>query len=556
MSLSICHIIMKRRHFKSIKNQESKIVNYLCRVLCFCMISCTAHFEDYNKHPTNPGPNDMTAAERVGILFSGMLYLMHNSQENDNQLIEQMVGNQYGGYMSTTNKWNNKNFGTFNPVAERVEQPFVRTFNKFYANYLQIRKITGGKGYIYAWANMIRVAVMLRVADTYGPIPYSKVGDEYLSVEYDDVQNIYHQMITDLNNSIVVLSDFIEETGDRTNPMAEFDPVYKGDFSKWIKFANSLKLRMAVRIGLVDTDYDVAGVMTAAIEGGVIESNDDNAFLPTTDNPYRKSAFDWQDVAVNATLSAYMTGWNDPRQPVYMTMTSDKTYRGVRMGIENIDKEIYEGTLYSKPNFKVNSPLLVYCAAETYFLQAEAALRGWISGDAKNFYEQGIRTSMEQHEVAIGGYLSVTANPEYYQDPDNELLSFDLSSPSAGGNVTVAWSSAATDAAKLEAIITQKWIANYPLGFEAWCDFRRTNYPRIMPAASNLSSVVTGGKVYNPDMMIDPDNPLQFIATRMARRLPYPVSEYDKNRTHVQKAVDKLLGGQDEFSTDLWWVKK
>jgi hypothetical protein len=536
-------------------NQKLKIIYYFCFCLYVALFSCTANFEKYNTHPTDPSPDDMTTAEKVGILFPGMLSLMHFSQENDNQMIEQMVGNQYGGYMTATNKWDNKNFGTFNPVADWVEQPFVRTFHRFYANYLQVRKITGGEGYIYAWANIVRVAVMLRVTDTYGPIPYSNIDGGHLSVEYDAVQDIYHHMINDLNSSIFILSGFIREIEGRNNPMTEFDPVYKGDFSKWIKFANSLKLRMAVRIGLVDTEYAVI-VMTSAIKGGVIESNDDNAFLPTNDNPYHKSAFDWKDLAVSATLSACMNGWNDPRRPVYMTMTSDGTYRGVRMGIENIEKEIYGGTLYSKPNFKSNSPLPVYCAAETYFLSSEAALKGWISGDAGDLYEQGILTSMEQHAVSIGAYLSVTANPEQYHDPHNEDLSFDLSAPSSGGEITVAWSSAATDAAKLEAIIAQKWIAGYPLGFEAWCDFRRTGYPRLMPAVSNLSSAATGGRVNNPWLMIDPNSPDPSIAIRMARRLPYPVSEYNENPVHVRNAVRDLLDGTDEFSTDLWWAKR
>ena len=534
---------------------ESTIMNYLCLCLLAALFSCTGNFEKYNTHPTDPSPDDMTTAERVGILFPGMLYLMHNFQENDNQMMEQMIGNQYGGYMSTTNKWNNKNFGTFNPNADWVEIPFVNTFTKFYTNYLQVRKITESKGYIYAWANIIRVAVMLRITDTYGPIPYSKMGSGYLSVEYDPVQDVYYHMMDDLNNSIATLTAFAREPRMRITPMSEFDLVYNGDFFKWIRFANSLKLRMAVRIGLVDTDYAIEA-LASAIDGGVIESNTDNAFLPTIDNPYRKSAFDWHDLAVSATLSAYMNGWDDPRRPAYMTLTASRTYHGVRMGIENIDKDIYGGTLFSKPNYKTNSPLLVYCAAETYFLLAEAALRGWISGNAKDFYEQGIQISMEQHMADIGDYLSRTTNPEYYQDPNDALLSFDLSSPSAGGNVTVAWNSATTDAQKLEAIITQKWIANYPLGFEAWCDFRRTNYPRLMPAAANLSEVATGGLVNNPALTIDPNSPNSSIAIRMARRLPYPVSEYRDNQDNVRYAVTYLLGGSDTFSTDLWWAQK
>jgi len=535
--------------------QKSNFIKTISFCLLVTLASCIGKFEDYNTHPTDPSPDDMTIAERVGVLFPGMLYLMHNLQENDNQMIEQMVGNQYGGYMSMTNKWNNKNFGTFNPTADWIEIPFVNTFTKFYTNYLQVKKITASKDYIYAWANIIRVAVMLRVTDTYGPIPYSKMGGGYLAVEYDGVQDVYHHMIDDLNNSIITLTAFVKDTRDRINPMAEFDLVYHGDFSKWIRFANTLKLRMAVRIGLVDTEYAIE-VITDAITQGLIKKNSDNAFLPTLDNPYCKSAFNWQDLAANATLSAYMNGWDDPRRSVYMTMTSDGTYRGIRMGIENIDKETYTGDLYSKPNFKNNSNLPVFCAAETYFLLAEAALRGWIADNVKDLYEQGIRTSMEQYEVSIGNYLSVTANPEYYEDPNNALFSYDYSSPFAGGDVTVAWDRATTDAAKLEAIITQKWIAGYPLGFEAWCDFRRTNYPRIMPAAANLSSVATGGFVNNPESIIDPYSPEQSFSIRMARRLPYPVSEKNENPSHVYYAVTQLLGGPDEFSTDLWWARK
>ncbi|MDR2628004.1 MAG: SusD/RagB family nutrient-binding outer membrane lipoprotein [Dysgonamonadaceae bacterium] len=521
-------------------------------ILCISALfaSCTDNFESYNTHPTHPGAENMTVAERVGALFPGMLSLMHNFQENDNQMIEQMIGNQYGGYMATTNSWQGANFGTFNPPANWVEYPFNKLFSGFYANYLKVKEVTASKGYIFAWANIIRVAVMLRVTDTYGPIPYSKMGGGQLAVEYDNVHDIYHYMISDLTNSISDLTGFVKENSGKNNPMSEFDFIYHGDLTKWIKFANSLKLRMAVRIANVDTDY-AKTVMTEAIASGVIESNADNAFLSTTDNPYRKAAFDWQDLAVSSTLSSYMLGWEDPRASVYMTSTPNTylSYTGVNMGIKNIDKNRYGSAQYSKPNFAANSPMLVYCAAETYFLKAEAALRGWISGDAQTFYEEGIRMSMEQHGVNIGNYLNVTGNPSWYFDQGSSYF-FEVYSTTNGGPVTVAWSSAGTDEQKLEAIITQKWLANYPLGFEGWCDFRRTGYPRIFPAKDNLSSESTGGKVYNPNST----NPGG--AVRMARRLPYPVSEYNGNRKNVEAAVANFLGGPDEFSTNLWWAKK
>jgi hypothetical protein len=161
---------------------------------------------------------------------------------------------------------------------------------------------------------------------------------------------------------------------------------------------------------------------------------------------------------------------------------------------------------------------------------------------------------MEQHGVAIGTYLTITANPQSYSDPTLNT-SFNVASSGNGGNVTVSWSSGTSTANRLEKIITQKWLANYPLGFEAWNDFRRTNYPRIIPAVDNLGSASTGGTVNNPPS-INPNSATAATAIRLVRRLPYPVSEYNGNSTNVEAAVSTLLGGPDVLSTNLWWAKK
>jgi hypothetical protein len=531
-------------------------------VLCILALSaaCTGDFEKYNKHPTDPSPTDLTVPDRVGTLFSGMLYLMHNSQENDNQMIEQMVGNQSGGYMATTNNWQGYNYGTFNPTPDWTKYPFDKLFTGFYGNYFKVKELTQAKGYIFAWANIVRVAVMLRATDTYGPIPYSKMGNGELAVKYDRGDSVYLHMIDDLDASIITLTGFISENSGKTNPMAEYDVVYNGDFARWIRFANSIKLRMAVRMATNVADVALVDyakqVMADAVAGGCIESNGDNAFLPTNDNPYRKAAFDWGDLAINATLSAYMNGWNDPRLPVYMTRAvngadQSTTWRGVRTGIvfTSSNKETYSSSAYSKPNFSATSPMLVFCAAETKFLKAEAVQRGWLPasiGTAQSLYQEGITTSMEQHNVSIGTYLNVTTNPSNYTDHNN-TSSFNVASAQNGGAVTVAWSNATTDARKLEAIITQKWLAMYPLGFEAWCDFRRTSYPRIIPSVTNLNA----GEVFNPTTQITGSN-----AVRLIRRLPYPVSEYNGNHDNVEDAVTNLLGGADTFGTNLWWARQ
>ncbi|EEI92571.1 hypothetical protein HMPREF0765_1798 [Sphingobacterium spiritivorum ATCC 33300] len=507
-------------------------------------ISCTKNFESLNTHPTNPTEQDLTNSEKLGTLFPSLIATMHYAQENKSQHIEQMVGGQYGGYFATTNNWQGTNFGTFNPALDWVEVPFKDIMVDFNSNFIKIKRVTESKGYIYAWASIIRVAAMLRVTDMYGPIPYSKIGESNDdNVAFDDVKTIYHLMFDELNSSINTLNNFIQESNNsKSHPMATYDIVYNGDFSKWIRFANSLKMRMAMRISSVDTDY-AKGMFLQAMQAGAIETNADNAWIPTDDNPYYKASVNWGDLAISATLSSYMNGFGDPRRPKYMTLASFRSeYRGVRTGIQNINKTIYSNvTYFSKPAFSPNTPLLVFCAAEISFLKAEAALKGWISGGdalAKNFYETGIQTSMSQHAVATGAYLTGKKVPQAYTNPFIIGQTVTVANP-----ITVNWDDVAgTQNSKLEKIITQKWLANFPYGMEAWADYRRTGFPQLFPAQNNLSSSNFIGSVINS-------------SGRLVRRLPYPQAQYRSNGANVTQAIS-LLGGDDVASTDLWWAKK
>ncbi|MDR1882572.1 MAG: SusD/RagB family nutrient-binding outer membrane lipoprotein [Prevotella sp.] len=513
-------------------------------ILSFAVLftpSCTGDFDNLNRHPTNSTEDDFAKSERLGSLFSSLIATMHYAHENRSQMIDQMIGNQYGGYMVTTNNWQGTNFGTFNPATDWVDFPFRTIMVDFNSNFIKVKKVTESKGYIYGWASILRVATMLRVADIYGPIPYSRIGlVDSDAIEYDNVQDLYHNMIADLDYSIAVFKSYLAESPSESS-LAEYDVVYWGDFAKWLKLANSLKLRLAVRIALVDTEYAKKAI-AEAIAGGPVEANADNAFIPTRDNPYYKSSHSWGDLAISATLSSFMNGYDDPRAPVYMTFCSfGSTYRGVRMGIENIINSRYSNAAYfSKPAFTANSPLMVFCAAETAFLKAEAALRGWIAGGdarAKTYYEEGVRLSMEQHNVSIGNYLAGTTSPETNRDIWTGVT-INVERP-----ITVSWDdTGATQNTRLEKIITQKWLANYPLGFEAWCDHRRTGFPQFFPAVNNLGSSGFIGAITN-------------TPSRMARRLPFPQIQYQGNYENVRKAV-QMLGGDDAAYTDLWWAKK
>lgn len=232
-----------------------------------------------------------------------------------------------------------------------------------------------------------------------------------------------------------------------------------------------------------------------------------------------------------------MQGYNDPRMASYFTKSSfDATrYIGMRSGEAGFDKALVSG--YSQINATASTKMPVCLAAEVCFLRAEGALKGWnMGGSAQEFYERGIRLSMEQYGVdatAIDAYIADNTHiPEgHANDPRGSKYNY-----SRQTKVKVKWD-ADNSQQNLERIITQKWIANFPLGLEAWAEYRRTGYPELAPAISNLNqSVIT-------DMQ------------RGMRRLRYPYTERDLNRENYDKAVQQL-GGPDNEATDLFWAKK
>jgi hypothetical protein len=554
--------------------KTSIIAASLC--LLFAASGCVGDFGEINKNPNTPYSQDLSTAEQIAGYFPSMINTILHSQQNRSQHTEQMVG-QFGGHIATSANWNGTNFANFNPQLDWIEVPWTDGFAGFYSNYLQVRKLTESQGYIYHLANIIRVASQHRIADIYGPIPYSQVGTGGIAVGYDSVKDVYVNMINDLTESIDALTELATTAAGTAVPIGNFDDVYQAKtgslLAKWVKYANSLKLRLAVRIALKN---DPVGFAAKAIEEvmthpiGPILANADNAVnsgVPENETPGYYAATGWGDVKMNATLTTYMNALNDPRTTKYMKAgTSATPYDytkniGIRMGAAigetnmfydyDIKPELAPET-YSIMNVTNPEPVLLFCAAETYFLLAEANVRGWYTGagSAQELYETGIQRSMEQYGVSIGSYMSakMTKDNCTYSDPrvpgsDADFNIFKaFSDLGDSSEISVAWADQTTDEQRIEAIITQKWIANYKLGIEAWSEWRRTGYPRIFPGINDKAD----GKIYNPTENIT------ISGKRMMRRLPYPDSEKYANPNYAD-AVAKL-GGTDDMQTELWWA--
>jgi len=503
------------------------IIKFTSLILTLCGIQgCTGNFEEYNSDPY--------AIYKVDppVLMSPMIDAMMYIQQNDSQMVDQMVGS-LGGYFTLSNRWGGQNFDTFNASDSWNAIPYNTMFEDIYVNLFDIAKATNSSGHYYAVAQVIRGAVMMRVADCYGPIPYSKCTDGSFYVAYDSAEEVYEHIIEDLSNAATILYAYAEAfPGSR--PMGSNDPLYDGDYAAWARLANSLCLRAAIR-----TNDREAAENACTHAAGLIETNAQNAMMScgSQANPYQLASASWGELRANASIVDYMNGYGDPRRAAYFS-TIGGGYIGMRSGEAGFNKETVN-VFYSLPAFGSSDRLPVFVAAETNFLRAEMALKGWnVGGTAQSYYEAGVRLSMEQWGVAdaaaVDAYLSDdTATPaSHADDPRGSKYNYDRKT-----DVKVKWSDADGTEKNLERIITQKWIANYPMGIEAWTEFRRTGYPELAPAIDNLSGGVIGNNF------------------RGLRRLRYPYTEKNLNKGNYDAAVS-LLGGKDDESVDLFWAKK
>lgn len=520
----------------------------LAAAVVLMVTSCLSDFDEYNRNQNETTDDELLHDNYlVGSKLTGLENMVIPTEEHLHQFVEILAGDGYAGYAeSTLEGWTTK-YSTFNPSVEWLKAPFVDVITETYPYYRGIVSRTDDE-VILSLADVLRVAIMHRVADQYGPIPYTKIAEdkkESLTVGYDSQQEVYMTMFDELDAALKVF-----EANRDLSPEAfgDYDQVYGGDVGKWIKFVNSLKLRMAMRLAYVDE----ATARTRALEAitaGVITSNADNAQFQPTVNRSAMIWNDWQDHVVGADIIAYMNGYKDPRRAkMFTTVTvthtikdpesgeeaevSEQEFHGLRIGITPGSAKAAKEKC-SFPLITEQSPFLWINAAEVAFLMAEYELRWGSMTRAGELYRQGVALSFEEHDAGKADtYLAdVSLKPAAYTDPLGEGYSFPAQS-----TITPVWNDEDTPDTALERIITQKWIAIFPLGNEAWAEYRRTGYPRLMPVPDEGNK--SGGTV-NPKYG--------------ARRIPYPSEEYSENRNNVLAAVNDHLGGRDDAGTRVWW---
>lgn len=346
---------------------------------------------------------------------------------------------------------------------------------------------------VYAWATLV---------DTFGNIPYKDALDPTKpQPAYDDAATVYNDLITRLDAAIgsvkIAAGSGSFETG---------DIYYHGDMGQWVKFANSLKLRMAMT--LADVNPAKASAMVAQAAPKVFTSNDDNAqlnFLATSPNAnpvfedlVQSGRYDFVGAS---TFIIRLNTLSDPRRDDYFKLAANGTYRGGVYGGNNNYKT------FSAPGKKLEDPtqpgvLLSYTEVE--FLLSEALARGGftgVTGTAVSHYGAAVTASIDQN----GGTAAEAAT--YLAQP------------------TVAYLTATGDFK--EKIGTQKWIALYNQPVESYKEFRRLDYPRLVAPAGAL--------------------------TALPVRFPYPVIEQNLNKSNYNTAAAAI--GGDLVTTKIFWDK-
>ena len=362
-------------------------------------------------------------------------------------------------------------------------------------------ELSGNEGPV---PNQLAVAKILKsyyiwsLTDRWGDIPYTEalMGSDNFTPAYDTQEFIY----TDLFNVLDEASSQIV-TGNITN-----DIIYGGDMNKWFKLANTLKMLMALRLSEVNPTLGKEK-FAAAMQAGVLESNDDNlVFKHLADANNQNYWFgqlnqgrEWW--AISTTLMDKIKPVGDPRLMVYGNPNrTDGDYTGLVFGeTVNIDTEKY--SLLGDAITAQDAPVYLVTYAQVLFAEAEAAKLGWIAGGdatAEENYTMAIEASMDQWGADISTLDEFMSQPEIAYNSDTAL----------------------------EQIATQRWVHLFMHGYEGWAEYRRTGYPNNMSAPD-------GAEVPNRQMYIE--------------------TEQFNNTENYNEAIQRQFGGAESLYGKVWW---
>lgn len=474
-------------------------------VLFLISFSCQERLDDLRDNPNAVTQIDDAAlfAKAVRSLFIG----------TTDQSVYRFAG-QYGHYFVA---------GSTARIPDQYGDGFDVQYNDMFIEMyggvirhieevLQITATTDTKNEVrYAMANVIAVLGYAKLTDAYGEIPYVEGGkgktQGIIFPKYDTQQSIYEDLLARLATSIAIL-----KTADPAMGYPNADPIFNNDLNKWVRFANSVRLRLAMRLRYADPTLSKQ-IVAECLNDPLMETNGHNAYMIETEgngNAWFTMRTGFPSIKMSTLLIDHLQAANDPRLEVFVGQDANGAYSGMTNGLDD--------AAFGNSNFSVksdiglalsskDSKLYIMTASEVWLLRAEAALAyDNDAGLANTLYRNGIETSLQQWEVDSAAIANFMAGPQ-------------------------ATLSGVADELQIG---TEMWIALVPNYFEGWSHIRRTGFPVIATrTAANLSQGVTQGV--------------------LPKRFLYSSFELSSNREHVLEAISRQ--GANKIDTPVWWDK-
>lgn len=488
-----------------------KIFFPLTVFIAMAFASCEKNFEAINTNPNNPEVINPELL-MVNIIRGTVNNLVGDGFSSGNVLMQ---------YMTQVRE----------PGIDRYRLGSTSTWDNGYSNLRNVQNLYDiaeerGLDNYKAIAKIMRALLFSRMTDCYGNLPYSEAlqgkkgidgGSPIYLPKFDPQEEIYAGLIKELKDANALLN--------ATKELIKNDILFNGDVLKWKKFANSLRMRLLIRRSAkVDPSNDMREILSNPTEYPLMEAVADNAALEYVEVPNLfpltgTRSGDIQYCRLSKTFADKLNALQDPRLSLFFQPTPESVaagapkYAGVLNGEEDanigsavVPKSSPIGLMYYK-DIQVPVPAqgLIMLVSELKFILAESVVKGYITGDAKGYYEDGIKASMEYYKTVTG--VNISATPEYL---DQSGVTFN-------------------DAQALELIGTQRWIAMFYNDWQAWHEWKRTGFPALTPSKVN------------------------FNGDRIPVRMLYPSGVQVTNRSNYEAAI--AAQGPDDINTRTWLIK-
>lgn len=430
-------------------------------------------------------------------------------------------------------------------------------------------------------------------ADLFGPMPYEefKALRDKSPFKYNDVRTIYYGVKKNLDDAVACLKYYKDNRSEAykqelANVMYSYLTIVNDPYSKtwqdmepWIRFANSLKLRMAIHMSGIEPETAKEWAEEAVRDGVITDVDNEVAIYPAfsgKDHPLVEIT-GWSDAVMGASFLNLLENLDHPYMKYLFTKNSvglakspqavegsscpattpaNSVYVGMRDGVAPGEGQAAANNPYCGYSMldkaylaQTQAPLYLMKCSEVYFLLAEGALRGWnMGGTAKQFYEQGIRYAAlesrsftgNKYNQLVDEYLNVEA-PKGIPYVDPQGLTPDMPSVTKIG---VKWNEGDSPEVKLEKIITQKYIASFPYSYESWVDLRRVGYPKLFPI---LGVADSDGTIKAGDSKVQ-------TKENIMRRIPWASDDPQTKEDIANTGLPALgEGASDTQGQHLWW---